>query len=139
LQIVIDTNVFISTLRSRNGASYKLFTLLGSQKFEINISVPLILEYEDAAKRLLGEIALNEEDINAIINYICAVGKHRKIFYLWRPVLRDPKDEMLLELAVAGGCDYIVTYNTADFAEIEQFGVQAIKPSAFLREIGEAE
>ena len=139
MQIVIDTNVFISALRSRNGASYKLFTLLGSEKFEINISVPLILEYEDAAKRLLGEIALNVEDMNAIINYICAVGKHRKMFYLWRPVLRDPKDEMLLELAVAGGCDYIVTYNMADFAEIEQFGIQAIKPSAFLRKIGEAE
>jgi len=113
--------------------------LLGCGKFEINISVPLVLEYEDAAKRLLGEIALNEEDINTIINYVCAVGKRRKIFYLWRPVLRDPKDEMLLELAVAGGCDYIVTYNTADFAEIEQFGIQAIKPSMLLKKIGETE
>jgi predicted nucleic acid-binding protein len=112
---------------------------LGGGKFEINISVPLVLEYEDVAKRLLGEIALNEEDINTVINYICAVGERRKIFYLWRPVLRDPKDEMLLELAVAGGCDYIVTHNTADFADIEKFGIEVVKPAEFLKKIGEAE
>ena len=137
MQIVIDTNVFVSALRSRHGTSYKLFMLLGRGKFEINISVPLILEYEDAAKRLLGEITLSEEDINTIIDYICAVGKHQEIFYLWRPVLRDPKDEMLLELAVAGGCDYIVTYNTADFVGVKQFGIEVIKPPEFLKKIGE--
>ena len=63
-EIVIDTNVLIAALRSRRGASYKLLTLIGSGRFEINVSVPLILEYETVAKRLVGETELSEDDID---------------------------------------------------------------------------
>jgi putative PIN family toxin of toxin-antitoxin system len=136
-QIVIDTNVFIAALRSRRGASHKLLRLIDSGKFQVNISMPLALEYEDAAKRMIGELSLNAHDIDDIINYICRIANRRNIFYLWRPFLKDPKDDMVLELAVAGQCNSIVTFNIKDFEGIDQFGVRAMTPTQFLDKIGE--
>ena len=137
LQIVVDTSVLIAALRSRQGAAYKLLMLLGSEKFEVSISVPLTLEYEDVAKRLVGEIPLTERDIDHILDYICQVANHRKIFFLWRPFLMDPKDDMVLELAVVAQCDFIVSYNEKDFQGVDQFGVRVITPRELLHEIGE--
>lgn len=136
-QIVIDTSVFVSALRSRRGASHKLLMLLESVKFEANVSVPLVLEYEDAARRLIGEIPLTERDIDDILDYVCKVANRRKVFYLWRPFLKDPKDDMVLELAVTAECDFIVTYNKGDFQGVELFGLRAVTPKEFLQEIGE--
>lgn len=136
-QIVIDTSVLVAALRSRRGASYKLLTLIDSNKFVANVSVPLVIEYEEAAKRLVGQIALTARDIDHILDYICAVARHHAVFYLWRPFLKDPKDDMVLELAVSAGCDFIVTYNQRDFEGVEQFGIGAITPKEFLLKIGE--
>lgn len=136
-QVVIDTNVLIAALMSQYGASYKLLTLLGSNKFEISLFIPLVLEYEDVAKRLLGSIALTSDEVDDVINYFCSVARRRKIHYLWRPFLNDPKDEMVLELAVAAGCDTIVTYNKRDFRGVEKFGIRLLTAQEFLQEIGE--
>jgi putative PIN family toxin of toxin-antitoxin system len=136
-QIVIDTSVLVAALRSRRGASYKLLGLIDSGKFVANVSVPLVIEYEEAAKRLVGQIALTARDIDHILDYICAVASHHAVFYLWRPLLKDPKDDMVLELAVSAGCDFIVTYNQRDFEGAEQFGIGIITPKEFLQEIGE--
>lgn len=137
-QVVIDTNVLIAALQSRRGASFKLLMLVGNaEKFEISVSVPLVLEYEDVAKRLLGQILLTEQDIDDIVDYLCQVGQHRKIYYLWRPLLKDPKDDMVLELAVTASCNFIITFNTRDFSGIEPFGIRVVTPQEFLREIGE--
>lgn len=137
-QIVIDTNVFVSALRSQYGASYKLLLLLESGKFEINLSVPLVIEYEDAGKRLVGKKeGLKASDVDDILDYVCSVANRRKIYYLWRPFLSDPKDDMVLELAVSAGCEIIVTYNKDDFEGIEQFGVRVMMAQEFLRTIGE--
>ncbi len=139
LQIVIDTNVFIAALRSRQGAAHKLLMLVGSEKFETDVSVPLILEYEDAAKRLIGapSVALTARDIDNVLDHLCAVANHRMIFYLWRPFLKDPKDDMVLELAVTSAGTYIVTYNQRDFQGAEQFGIQVVTAKEFLQIIGE--
>lgn len=135
-KIIIDTNVFIAALRSKRGASYLLLSLLDSGKFIVNISVPLILEYEDVAKRQLNDLSLTEQDITAIVDYICHIAVHQPIFYLWRPVLRDAKDDMVLEVAVAATCEYIVTFNVRDFVGSEQFGIQIVPPKVFLQQIG---
>lgn len=135
-QIVLDTNILVSALRSREGASYKLLMLVGQADFEINLSVSLILEYEDAAKRLLGQIPLAASDIDDILDYLCQAANRREIFYLWRPFLKDPKDDMVLELAVSGGCEVIITHNRRDFVGAEQFGVNVMTPREFLRSIG---
>lgn len=135
--IIIDTNVIISALRSRRGASFRLVELLGSDKFEVSVSVPLVLEYEAVSKRLLGEIALSEDDIDDVIDYICSVSHHQQISFLWRPFLKDVRDDMVLELAVSAGCDTIVTYNKKDFIGVEEFGIRVKTAKEFLQEIGE--
>lgn len=135
-QIVIDTNVWIAALRSKRGASHKLLSLIDSGQFEANLSVPLVLEYEDVAKRLVGKIPLTARDIDDILDYICQVANRRKIYYLWRPFLSDPDDDMVLELAVAAECDFIITFNQSDFQGIELFGIDTITPREFLQKIG---
>lgn len=136
-RIVIDTNVLAAALRSKRGASYRLLNLINSEKFSIHISVPLVLEYEDAAKKLLEDIPLTEQDVDDILDYLCAVAQRHKIFYLWRPFLKDAKDDMVLELAVTADCDFIVTYNERDFQGAERFGLRVVTPKEFLEEIGE--
>ncbi|MBI4827180.1 MAG: putative toxin-antitoxin system toxin component, PIN family [Nitrospirae bacterium] len=135
-QIVIDTNVIVSALRSQRGASYKLLMEIGSDKFDVNISVPLVLEYEDAAKRLIGKIRLTKRDIEDVLDYICSEAKRWKIFYLWRPYLKDPKDDMVLELAVTSKSDFIVTYNKRDFQNIRTFGLRVVTPKEILKLTG---
>ncbi len=110
--------------------------LLDSGAFEINISVPLIVEYEDAAKRIAREVGLTYTDLDDILDYLCSVGHKRKIHFLWRPFLKDPQDDHVLELAVEAECDFIVTHNVRDFSGSEQFGVRVITPKAFLGLIG---
>ena len=97
----------------------------------------MVLEYESATKRISRSLGLRHSDIDDVLDYICAVAEHRTIHFLWRPFLRDPSDDMVLELAVESESDYIVTHNIADFAGVRQLGVTAITPGEFLREIGE--
>lgn len=136
-EIVIDTNVVIAGLRSTQGRAYRLLELIGTGKFNFNISVPLILEYEDVLLRQLDYLTLSKDDIENLIDYFCLVGKSHEIYYLWRPTLRDPEDEMLLELAVKAQCDYIITFNLRDFEGIEQFGIEVLTPDEFLEKLGE--
>ncbi|MBI5116360.1 putative toxin-antitoxin system toxin component, PIN family [Candidatus Poribacteria bacterium] len=135
-RIVIDTNVFISALRSRRGASYRLLMLLDRGDIEINISVPLIVEYEDAAKRIAREFGLTHADIDDILDYICSIAHRRKIHFLWRPFLKDPQDDHVLELAVESGCKIIVSHNVRDFSGAEQIGIRVVTPKEFLKGIG---
>ena len=135
--IVIDTNVLISALRSKNGASFKVISLIGTDRFRIAVSVPLILEYESVAKRQRRFSGLTDAEIDDILDYVCGVAIHQRIFFLWRPFLRDPMDDMLLELAVASESYLIVTHNVRHFEGIEHFGIRALTPRAFLEEIGD--
>ena len=134
---MIDTNVMVAALKSKRGASFKLLSIIDQDKFQISISVPLIIEYEYALKRTDLNILLTESEIDDILDYICLIADKRKIFYLWRPYLKDPKDDMVLELAVESESDYIITYNQKDFKGVSKFGIKTLTPIAFLRKIGE--
>ena len=134
LNIVIDTNVFVTALRSRRGASYKLLFEINRDKFRQNISTSLIFEYESAAKR---ETKLPKKQIDAILDTICQISRKSKIFFLWRPFLRDPKDDFILELAIESESEYIITYNKKHFKNVEKFGIKLLDPKEFLEKIGE--
>jgi len=136
-RVVIDTNVFVSALRSRRGASFRLLGLVGTGLFEIELSVPLALEYEVVGRRTLPATALTEADFEAILGFVFRSARHREVFYSWRPCLADPGDDMVLELAVAAGSATIVTFNRVDFRGAERFGVRVCGPREFLAEIGE--
>ena len=135
--IVLDTSVLVSAQRSQRGASAKLLSLVGAGQFEIHLSVPLVLEYEDVLMRYRGELGLTPDDVADLVNALCALGQPHKIFYLWRPYLRDPGNEFVLDLAVTACCNYTVTFNQRHFAGTERFGIQAITPKEFLKLIGE--
>lgn len=134
-KIIIDTNVIIAALKSKRGASNKLLQLFGTKKFIHHVSVPLVLEYEEVIKRLLP--VLGKQKINDLLDYICATSKSNKVYFLWRPHLRDPKDDMVLELAIAAQVDYIVTYNKKDLKEAVDFGIKLVNPKELLVLIGE--
>jgi putative PIN family toxin of toxin-antitoxin system len=132
---VFDTNLFVSALRSRHGASFRLIELIGTGKFEINLSVPLALEYESVGLRVLPETAVSEQEFEDILNFVFRSSVLREVFFTWRPYLPDPGDDMLLELAVAAGSATIVTFNRVDFRGAERFGVRILSPQEFLAEI----
>ncbi|QQS36116.1 MAG: putative toxin-antitoxin system toxin component, PIN family [Ignavibacteriales bacterium] len=136
-KIVIDTNVIVSALKSKNGYSYKLLSIIDDERFRVFISTPVVLEYEEALKREKMKIALNKSEIDDVLNYICMIAEQRQIYYLWRPFLKDQKDDMFLELAVEAGCDFIITFNKKDFKGIEKFGLKILSPKELLKLIGE--
>ena len=131
--IVIDTNVLLSAIYSNKGASYKLISMIDSDKLIVNISTTLIYEYEEILKR---KSKLEFKYIDSILNYICQIGKKNKIFYLWRPKLKDVDDDFLLELAVKSN-SIIVTLNGKDFKPAKQFNLKVMTPKEFLKIIGE--
>jgi putative PIN family toxin of toxin-antitoxin system len=134
-EIVIDTNVMVAGLRSKSGASFRLLQAIATGTFGINVSVPLVLEYEDVLLRPDTAIPLPQQALEAVIDYHCATARHHEIFFLWRPFLPDPKDDMVLELAVAARCTRIVTFNKRDFRGVEQFGINVRTPAEFLSEV----
>lgn len=131
MKIVLDTNVLVAALRSRNGASFALIQQVGANApFQLCVSVPLVLEYESVLKRRTN---LNEAEVRTVVDYFCSVADLREIHFLWRPFLRDPADEMVLEVAVEAEANVIVTHNIRDFENVEAtFGIQVLKPSKFL-------
>ncbi len=135
-RIVIDTNVLVSGLRSRQGMSYRLLSFLGGRLYRPVVTVPLVVEYEKSLCDPRTEVPFSAVDIGKYLNCVCSVSDCRKVHFLWRPFLRDPQDDMVLEAAVSGQCEYIVTFNLRDFKNIEKFGVVAVTPGDFLKEKG---
>ena len=136
-QVVIDTNVLVAAQRSKRGASSKLMSFIGTNRFDIHVSVPLVFEYEATLLQHREQLALTPEDVADVVDAVCALAIPHKIYFLWRPYLRDRKDELVLELAVAARCDYIITYNQRDFRGAEMFGIRIRGPREFLQAIGE--
>ena len=127
--IVLDTNVLLAALRSSRGISFQLLSLFGQGRFVFHVSVPLVAEYEAVLKR--GQLALSASQIDDVIDYVCAESIHHKIFYLWRPALKDANDDFVLELAVKAQAS-IVSWNVKDFTRAESFGIRVMTPRDFL-------
>jgi putative PIN family toxin of toxin-antitoxin system len=133
-QIVLDTNILVAGLRSQRGASFRLLSLVGRGRFEINLSVPLVMEYEEVLGREVAGRHVPHSVVDAVLDFHCDAARCHRVFFLWRPTLRDSDDDMVLELAVAAGCTRFVT---RDFSGVDRFGVHAVTPGTFLHEIGD--
>lgn len=134
-RVVLDTSVLVAAIRSRRGASFELISRMAGGEFEVAVSVALVLEYETTLLRHLSASLLNERDVYDLIDFICAIAVRQRIFFLWRPFLRDPMDDLVLELALAAQCDAIVTHNVRDFRGAEKLGVRVLTPGRFLQEL----
>ena len=133
--IVIDTNVILSSLQSNKGKAFELVSQVGTGLFDCAVSVPLILEYEAVLKNHLDKGIVSDSDIEDFVDYFCAVGIKTKIFYLWRPYLKDQFDDHVLELAISAGAERVVTYNKRDFLRAEDLGIKIQTPKEFLAEM----
>jgi putative PIN family toxin of toxin-antitoxin system len=137
VRVVLDSSVLVAALRSRRGASFRLLELLRAKRFEIAMSVPLALEYEATLVRHSRELGLSVSEATGLVDYLCGAAHLQEIHFLWRPALNDPKDEFILELAVAGQCAAIVTHNVRDFGGAKSFDVAVLTPGEFLRSVQE--
>ena len=133
MRVIIDTNVLVSALRSQRGASFLLLQKLGTLLFQPIISPPLCLEYEDVLRRPGLIAGVTEQDIGDFLDYILSECLECRIHFLWRPHLPDPKDDLILELALAGNAPFIITHNIRDFRGVESLGIRAVTPDQFLR------
>jgi len=133
LRVVLDTNVLAAALRSKSGASFQLVSLLFADKFKIAVSLPLYMEYLDVLLRpAIKPAGVSDADVLDFVDEILLQAETQNIYFLWRPWLKDEKDDMILELAIATQADYIVTFNLKDFRNIELFGIETIAPKNFL-------
>jgi len=130
---VLDTSVLVAAARSRQGASFALLSMLPSDRFQIALSVALYTEWQAVLCRpehLPPE--RGPEDALAFLRYLASIAHLQNIHYLWRPFLRDPDDDMVLECAVASGSRHLVTHNVRDFRRVTELGVEALTPADFL-------
>jgi putative PIN family toxin of toxin-antitoxin system len=135
VRVILDTCILYSALRSSVGASFHIISSLPERKFQPIVSTPLFLEYEDVLHRPHQFPHLTGRDIDDFLDFVASVCEFRKINFLWRPFLPDPKDDLVLEVAVAGQVDAIVTYNRKDFVGSGQFGIRIVSPKDFIKEV----
>lgn len=137
MKIVLDTNVVLTAMRSRSGASAALLRAVRQGRAQMLVSVPLFLEYESVLTREehLEAAGLAREEAEAILDALASLAKPVELYFLWRPQLRDPGDDMVLETATNGGADALVTYNLRDFAGAAGLGVHVARPLEILERI----
>lgn len=139
MRIVLDTNVLVAAARSSRGAAYAVVSQLPSPKFEIALSVPLYVEYQDVLTRPeMMKAQYTFDDAIGFTRYLSSIAHKQNIYFLWRPWLKDPKDDMVLEAAIASQSRYIVTHNLKDFVDKdveETFGIYPVSPQQFLSTI----
>lgn len=134
IRVVFDTNVLVAAARSRQGASFALVDLIPTAEFQLCLSVGLYLEWQAVLTRKEHlPPGQTESDALGLLRYLASQAHLKEVHFLWRPFLPDPNDDMILELAFAAGCRYIVTHNVKDFHGSEELGVTAITPRDFLQ------
>lgn len=133
MTVVFDTSVLVAAARSRKGASYALVSSIPALEFQLCLSVGLYTEWQGVLTRSENLPPGNTaEDARRFLRYLASQAYLQEIHFLWRPFLRDPNDDMLLELAFAASCSHIVTHNVKDFQGSEQLGVIPLSPGGFL-------
>jgi putative PIN family toxin of toxin-antitoxin system len=131
VRAVLDTNILVAGLRSRQGASNQLLVAAARRRFVPILSVPLYCEYLDVLTRP-GLVPLTPRNAEMFCLSLVTVSHLQDIYFLWRPLLPDPNDDMVLEVAVAGQATHIVTFNHGDFRPAASFGIKTISPASFL-------
>jgi putative PIN family toxin of toxin-antitoxin system len=135
-RVVLDTSVVVATLRTRSGAGNAVLRLVANRRLIALVSPPLFLEYEDVLKRAEQRIAygLTLEMIDEFLAELAALIEPVEVRFLWRPQVRDPSEEMVLEAAINGRADALVTYNIRDFAVAGvRFAVPVLRPPDLLK------
>ena len=140
VRVVLDTNILVAGLRSRQGASFQVLKQIGDRRITPLLTISLFLEYEAVLKRPEHAIVhrFAAKEIDEILAEIAALGEPVDVHFLWRPQLTDPSDEMVLEAMVNGRGDALITHNVQDFEKAAgRFGVNLLTPAQFLQGRGQ--
>lgn len=135
-RIVLDTSVVVAGLRTRDGAGNAVLRLVAARKLVMLATPPLFLEYEDVLKRPEHRLAhgLSPEAIDEFLAELAALIGPVEVHFLWRPQIKDPSDEMVLEAAITGSADALVTYNVSDFRYgTKRFEIEILHPADLLK------
>jgi putative PIN family toxin of toxin-antitoxin system len=133
MKLVIDTSVLVAAARSRNGASFKLVSMLPMPEIEIALTIAVYTEWQAVMTRPENlPPGATADDALAFLRYLASIAHLQDVYFLWRPFSRDPDDDMIVECAVASGCDYIVTHNVKDFRRVVELNVQVATPAEIL-------
>ena len=127
--------MLVAATRSRSGASWQLVDRALTGDFTLLLSVPLVLEYEAVLRREEHRKVhgLSVTQLDEVINSLVRVAEPVQIRFLWRPLLSDPRDDMVLETAVNGRADLLVTFNQKDFVTAAKgFAHETVRPSEAL-------
>ena len=138
MRLVLDTDVVAAAVRSDRGASRQIILAAFDRRIQVLVSVPLVLEYEAVLTRpqLLKDVAMTIGEAGSVLDAILATAVPVEMRFLWRPQLKDPADEMVLETAVNGSADYLATFNLRHLREAAAlFGIRAAVPGQVLRKI----
>jgi putative PIN family toxin of toxin-antitoxin system len=138
LRVVLDTSVLVAALRSRSGASNALLVRVARGDLRPLVTTALFLEYEEVLRRAEQRLAtgMAEADVAGFLAALASASEGVEVHFQWRPQLGDPSDEMVLEAAINGRADALVTHNVADFNEAAaRFGLRVITPGALLKEL----
>jgi putative PIN family toxin of toxin-antitoxin system len=138
LRVVLDTSVLVAGLRSRRGASNALLALVARQTLKPLVTTALFLECEQVLLRPEHRLVtrMSEADVAGFLAAFAAAAEGVDVHFQWRPQLPDPADEMVLEAAVNGRADRLVTHNVADFAQAaRRFGLRVVAPGVLLKEL----
>ncbi len=138
MRLVLDTDVVVAAMRSPTGASAGLLEAALDAAVTVVANVALVLEYEAVCSRAehVAAAALSAKQAALFIDAVTALVEPVESHFIWRPQLRDPADEMVLEAAVNGGAQAIVTFNRRDFGEVPaRFGIRVLLPRDALRSL----
>lgn len=138
VKVVLDTDVIVAAMRSPDGASAEILREARQNKVTLLVSVPLAVEYEAVCSEAEHRLAagLSEREVGIFIDAVIAMAEPVETHFLWRPQLRDPGDEMVLEAAVNGRANLLVTFNTRDYGLVpSRFGIELMLPRDALERI----
>jgi len=139
VRLALDTDAVVAGMRSPAGASAAIIRAVRLRKATLLVSVPLALEYEAICRRPEHRLAagLSEMEVDIFLDALIAMAEPVETHFLWRPQLRDPNDEMVLEAAVNGRADALVTFNLRDYGRVPaRFGVAILLPREAIARIG---
>jgi predicted nucleic acid-binding protein len=137
MQIVQDSNVFVAALRSQEGASAEVLDRCLARTDQATMGAALFAEYEDLVNRatLWQDVPITTAEREALLDDFCAAATWQPIYFRWRPNLPDANDDHVLELAIAGGVEHLVTHNTRDFGrgQLKFVSPRVVTPAQHLR------
>jgi putative PIN family toxin of toxin-antitoxin system len=133
IRAVLDTNILLSALRSRNGASHAILSRFVNKEFQWVIGNTVLSEYDEVLKRECPGFGVSVETVDRILDAVCAGANFHQTSSFWKTALPDPDDEAFAQLALEAKVGYLVTCNLRDYPPERLPALRVVSPREFLQ------